>query len=89
MSFFNLTHDRLLERIAESKKIYTQILEKPFDFSVEEEYNADYEKLSYVKNKSEMKERWRQQLKFSTIANYDDAIAQQDLDIENAEKPYN
>ena len=87
VSFFNLTHDRLLQRIAESKDIYTQILEEPFDFSKEEKYNADYEKLTYVTSKSEMKERWRQQLKFSTIANYDDVIAKHDLDIEKGEQP--
>lgn len=82
VSFFNLTHQRLLQRIEESKKLYAEILEKPFDFSKEESYSADYEKLTYVKNKREMKERWRQQLKFSTIANYDDAISQRDANIE-------
>lgn len=85
VSFFNLTHQRLLKRIAESKEIYAEILEEPFDFSKEEAYNADYKKLTYVNNKREMKERWRQQLKFSTIANYDDAIASQDLDEESDE----
>ena len=80
LSFFNLTHNRLLQRIAESKVIYTKILEKPFDFSVDEDYSADYEKLTYVNSKKEMNERWRLQLKFSTIANYDDGIAQLDLD---------
>ncbi|NNE33503.1 MAG: carboxy terminal-processing peptidase [Winogradskyella sp.] len=81
VSFFNLTHQRLLQRIEESKNIYSDILETPFDFSKDESYTSDYENLSYVKNKREMKERWRQQLKFSTIANYDDAIAQRDLNI--------
>jgi carboxyl-terminal processing protease len=76
LSFFNSTHKRLLQRIEESKKTYTEILEKPFDFSKAEDYSSDYEKLTYVKSKREMKERWRQQLKFSTIANYDDALVQ-------------
>ncbi|WP_400076709.1 carboxy terminal-processing peptidase [Winogradskyella sp. R77965] len=87
VSFFNFTHERLLQRIAESKKVYTNILEKPFDFSKDEEYSADYEKLEYVNDKREMKERWRQQLKFSTIANYDDAIAQRDLNLESNNLP--
>ena len=87
VSFFNLTHERLLQRIAESKKLYSEILEKPFDFSKKETYSADYEKLEYVKDKREMKERWRQQLKFSTIANYDDAIAQRDLNLESNDLP--
>ncbi|WP_179318081.1 carboxy terminal-processing peptidase [Winogradskyella helgolandensis] len=80
VAFFNLTHQRLLQRIAEAKVIYTDILEKPFDFTEQEDYVADYENLTYVKNKREMKERWRQQLKFSTIANYDEIITQQDSD---------
>tara|TARA_Y100000815_G_C13340756_1_gene499823 strand:+ start:377 stop:2557 length:2181 start_codon:yes stop_codon:yes gene_type:complete len=87
VSFFNLTHQRLLQRIAESKKIYTEILEKPFDFTKDEEYSADYEKLTYVKSKKEMKERWRKQLKFSTIANYDDAITQRNIGLGANELP--
>jgi len=82
VSFFNITHQRLLERIEESKKMYSEILEKPFDFSKAENYSADYEKLTYVKSKRDMKERWRQQLKFSTIANYDDALEQRKIGID-------
>ena len=89
VSFFNLTHERLLQRIGESKKMYGDILEKPFDFSKNEDYSADYEKLEYVNSKREMKERWRQQLKFSTITNYDDAIVQRDLDIDSNNLPEN
>ncbi|WP_299361401.1 carboxy terminal-processing peptidase [Winogradskyella sp.] len=87
LSFFNLTHERLLQRIEESKKIYAEILDKPFDFTRQETYSADYEKLEYVKSKREMKERWRQQLKFSTIANYDDAVSQRDSDLSNGVLP--
>ena len=78
LTFFNLTHQRLLQRIEESKTIYKEILAQPFDYSIKEEFIADYENLPYVKNKKELQERWRKQLKFSTIANYDDLISQQD-----------
>jgi len=76
VTFFNLTHERLLKRIEETKAIYKDILSKPFDYSVDETYNSDYEKLEYVKNKKQMKERWRQQLKFTTIANYDELVSE-------------
>ena len=89
LSFFNITHQRLLERIAESQKLYTALLEKSFDFSKDEDYSADYKKLDYVNDKREMKERWRLQLKFSTIANYDDAIAQRDSDLGSNDLPEN
>ena len=78
LTFFNLTHNRLLKRIEESKEIYKDVLAEAFDFSASEEISTDNEKLDYVDSKKEMKERWRQQLKFSTIANYDDLISDQE-----------
>ena len=80
ISFFNLTHERLVQRIEESKMIYKEILDKPFDYSINEVYNSDYENVEYVKNKRQMKERWRQQLKFSTISNYDELISENEKD---------
>lgn len=82
IAFFNLTHERLLKRISESKEVYKEVLSQPFDFEVEETFFADYDALPYANNRKEMKERWRKQLKFSTIANFDDALSQQDLDDE-------
>ena len=38
LSFFNLTHERLLKRIEESKSIYKKFLETPFDFTKKEEF---------------------------------------------------
>lgn len=70
LTFFNLTHERLLQRMEEAKSIYKEILEVPFDFNKDETINVDYEKLPYAKNKSELKERWRKQLKFSTLTGY-------------------
>ena len=86
VSFFNLTHERLLQRIEESKAIYTEILEESFDFTKQEIFNADYEGLDYVRNKKELKERWRQQLKFSAIANYHDILEDQETTKVNAKK---
>ena len=78
LTFFNLTHTRLLKRLEESKSLYKEVLSEPFDFNVVEEFSTDYKDLKYVNSKKEMKERWRQQLKFSTIANYDDLISQEE-----------
>ena len=78
LTFFNLTHERLLTRIEESKDLYKEVLKTPFDFTINEEFNTDYEQQNYVSSKKEMKERWRQQLKFSAIANYYDIINTQE-----------
>ena len=42
-TFFDLTHQRLLQRVEESKLIYNQILDSPFDYTKEELYNSDDE----------------------------------------------
>ncbi|AXT20971.1 tail-specific protease [Flavobacteriaceae bacterium AU392] len=86
LSFFNLTHERLLQRKEESKAIYKEILETPFDFDKKESYSADYEALDYAKSKKDLKERWRQQLKFSAIANYHDIIDEQEKSEEKTEQ---
>ena len=52
-------------------------MSKPFNYEQDEDYNADYESLAFVKNKKALKERWRQQLKFNTLSGYDMLIDQQ------------
>ena len=74
LDFFNLVYDRLDVRIKEAQTYFPEILDKPFDFSQNEEIDVDYESLAYAKNKKELKERWRQQLKLSTISAYYDNI---------------
>ena len=72
LNFFDLTYSKLEKRNEEAKRLYTEILAKPFDFSKEEDFVADGDDLDYVTSKSELKERWRKQLKFSTLINYYD-----------------
>lgn len=79
VTFFNVTYDRLLKRIKEAEQIYKEVLSEPFDYSKDETFNTDYENVAYVKTKAEMKERWRQQLKFSTLSNYDDIYEQETM----------
>ena len=74
VAFFNLTYDRLMQRMSEAREIYKEVLKKPFDFNVEERIDLDYEKHAYAKNKKELTERWRQQLKFSALERYAGAL---------------
>ncbi len=79
ITFFNITNQVILKRIEEAKVIYKDILSKPFDYTIDETFETDYDKIDFVKNKKQMKERWRKQLKFSTLSNYDDLYAQEKL----------
>lgn len=78
ITFFNITHQRLMQRIAESKEIYKEVLAKPFDFSKDEFIDTDLEKSGFAKSKKELKERWRQQLKLTTLPNYDDIYTEEE-----------
>ena len=78
LTFFELTYTRLMKRINESKSYYKQILDKPFNYSVDEQFNTDYEKLPYATNTTELKERWRKQIKLSTLSSLVDKIELQE-----------
>ena len=68
LTFFNLTYTRLMKRMEESKKRYKTILAQPFNYNVDETFNADYEHIPYAKNATEINERWRKQIKLSTLS---------------------
>ncbi|MBA4153172.1 carboxy terminal-processing peptidase [Flavobacterium sp.] len=74
LTFFELTYSVYLKRMNESQKYYKEILEEPFDYTVDETINTEYEKLPYAKNSSELKERWRKQIKLSTLSSLTDKM---------------
>ena len=77
LTFFNLTHERLQVRMKEVREIYKEILAEPFDFSENEDINTNYDEIEYVSSRAELKERWRKQLKFTTLGNYYDKKQEQ------------
>ncbi len=74
LTFFNLVYERLVQRMKEGKKISLEIIEEPFNYKLKENLNIDYENIDYASSKKEMRNRWRKQLKYSTIDNYDDEL---------------
>ena len=83
IDFFDLTYNRGQKRFNESKLIYKEILNNPFDYKIDENFNADFKSLDYVKDKSEMKDRWRKQLKFSSIETYNNLLEEQEKELED------
>ena len=70
LTFFDLTYSRLMKRMEECKEYYKDALDKPFDYKKVESINTDYEKLPYSKNIQDLKERWRLQVKLSTLSSF-------------------
>ncbi|MES2748002.1 MAG: carboxy terminal-processing peptidase [Bacteroidota bacterium] len=86
LTFFDLTYTRLMKRMEETKSFYKDILDKPFDYTIDESFNTDYEKLPYAKSIGELKEKWRQQVKLSTLATYVDKQKLEEDKIKNKNK---
>ncbi len=67
LSFFNLVYQRSKIRIEEAKSYYEELVNNKFNFNLNENIDLDFEKKEYSRSKSEIKNRWRKQLKFSTL----------------------
>ncbi len=65
--FFDLVYSRYLQRRAEAKLFYNDLLAIPFDYSINEEIDINYEDQSYPVTLRQRTEKWRKQLKFSTL----------------------
>ena len=75
ISFFNLVYERLMTRMEDAKVIYKEVLSVPFDYTIEETISIKYDKELFAASKSELKERWRKQLKYATLGTYDSKIS--------------
>ncbi|MEN8800209.1 MAG: carboxy terminal-processing peptidase [Flavobacteriaceae bacterium] len=83
ISFFNLVYTRLMTRMNQAKEIYRVVLSDPFDYSVEEHLDIDYEKVDFAASGKELMERWRKQLKYATIGTYDSKIKDENQNKKN------
>ncbi len=70
IDFFNLSHQRYMQRLDQVKSFYPLLLNKSFDFSVDEKINLDFENTSYSNSLSELKKQWRKFLKFNALGIY-------------------
>lgn len=56
--------------IERASRLIRETLASPFDFSREESYETDLDKLDFCVNEQALRERWRQELKFLTLSRY-------------------
>ena len=77
LTFFDVVYETYLERSQATKAYYKAILAKPFDYTIQESINTDYDKLEYAQTAQELKEHWRKQLKYTALSNMHDLIEEQ------------
>ncbi|MDM1395639.1 carboxy terminal-processing peptidase [Myroides odoratimimus] len=86
LSFFDLTYERITQRMNEAKGIYTEVLEQPFEFESDDVLNADYDSIGYAKDAEELKERWKKQLKLNVLSTITDNLKIQEGKVEEEEE---
>ena len=63
--------ERLMSQgITRAERLVRQLLAQPFDFTITEDYETDPDKLAYCRTESELKERWRKELKYRVLSRY-------------------
>ena len=68
LTFFDLTYKRLILRMNEVESLYASLLSRPFDFEKKESFDMDYEEQLFPLSQTSLAEKWRKQLKLSTLS---------------------
>jgi len=66
------------KRMEEAALIYKDILSKPFDYSIDETYAGDPDKIKFPFTDAQRKESWRKSLKYQALDKYVDLIETRD-----------
>ena len=67
IGFAYIVFDRLLQRVDERVKLVEDLLKEDFDFTVDETFVTDADKLAFPKTAAEAKDRWRKRLKYDFL----------------------
>lgn len=65
--FMDQTNVLLDQRVKDVQALYRDILAKPFDFTTEETFETESDKVNHVADKNAQREEWRKFLKYHTM----------------------
>lgn len=75
---FELSNELITRRIAEKESWYKEFLSKPFDYSIDEEYETDSEKQKFMTTEAQLKDEWRKSLKYQTLVRLNELMEDMD-----------
>ncbi|MBL7934944.1 MAG: carboxy terminal-processing peptidase [Bacteroidia bacterium] len=76
--FYKLSADIISKRIKEKENWSKEILATPFNYSIDEDYETDGDKIKYATTEAELKEEWVKMLKYQTLARLDEMLTGQE-----------
>ena len=86
VSFYNLVYNRFLEKTANAKSYYGEILKQPFNFNKKETIDIDYGKIPFAKNENKLVDYWRKQLKLNTLSRIQSELEKQEEKLKKDKK---
>lgn len=82
-AFFDESYGIMKSRFEQAESYYKELLAEPFDFTVDEKFESDPDKMSWTDEEG-LKNRWRQQLKFRVLGRI-----YSDMENADEENPFN
>ena len=82
LNFFDEAYGVYEMRFNNAKGYFEEILEEPFDFNLDETIETDDEKLEFVNNEAELKDRWRMYLKQRVLGRVEEDMHDQEKALE-------
>lgn len=67
VEFFTDAAKLFNKRIEEVAKVYKELLSKPFDFTIDENFITDPKKLEFAGNDNQRREHWRKRIKYMVL----------------------
>lgn len=78
LEFFNLASSTLAKRINEKENWSKEILEKPLNYTVDEEYETDGEKAKFMTTEAELRKEWERMIKYQVLTRLDESLTAQE-----------
>lgn len=78
LEFFEDGYARYEARVEEAQTYFEEILDEPFDFTLDENFETGEEKLPFAQDHEELKERWRLYLKYRVLVRIEERIHDQE-----------
>jgi carboxyl-terminal processing protease len=84
VEFFKAVGQIFNKRMEEAALMYKDVLSKPFDYSVDETFVGDPDKITFPVSNADKKESWRKSLKYQSLDRYVELIDTRD---KNKDRP--
>lgn len=80
VQFYKLVNTIFQQRLKEADVLAEELLKHPFQFNQPEKYDGNTDKLPWAASADELKNRWKNYLKFQVLVQYEDLLELQEKD---------